>query len=105
MAWEKRKRGGWYYTRSRKLNGRVIREYIGCGRMARVIAEADQALIVEREAARAQVRVAEEHFHNLEAPLDALDSVCDALARMALQGAGYHQHHRGEWRKRRAPTE
>jgi hypothetical protein len=34
MAWETRKRGGACYIRSRRLNGRVIREYIGlrpCG--------------------------------------------------------------------------
>ena len=91
MAWERRQRGGWYYTRSRRANGRVVREYVGCDRAARVIADVDQALIAEREAARAQVRTAEEHFHNLEAPLDALDGVCDALARMALKSAGYHQ--------------
>ena len=105
MAWETRKRGGVYYTRSRRQNGRVIREYIGCDRTARVIAAADQALIAERQAARAQVRAAQQHFHDLEGPLNALDSVCNALTRMTLKSAGYHQHHRDEWRKRRASPE
>ena len=105
MAWETRKRGGSYYTRSRRQNGRVIREYIGCGRAARVIADADHALIAEREATLIQVRAAEEHFRSLEQPLDALDAICNALVRLDLKTAGYHQHHRGEWRKRRVPTE
>lgn len=101
MAWETRQRGGLYYTRSRRVNGRVVREYIGCGPVAELIAEADQAQIAQREAGRAELQATVAHFQSLEAPLDALGQQCRDLARIALQDAGYHQHHRGEWRKRR----
>ena len=101
MAWETRKRGGRYYTRGRKVNGRVIREYVGCGPAAIIAAAADQARIAERHAARVRARHVQEHCHSLEEPLEALDRICRTLSLIALNTAGYHQHHRGEWRKRR----
>src|SRR5215212_1642630 len=39
--WERRERGGLYYTKSRKVNGRVIREYVGMGPLAELAAEVD----------------------------------------------------------------
>ena len=92
---------GWYYTRSRRQNGRVIREYIGCGPVAELIAEADQAGIAKREADRAQLRATEVCFQSLEAPFAALGKQCRAMLSATLQSAGNHQHNRGEWRKQR----
>ena len=37
----------------------------------------------------------------LERALDDLTRHVRDLGRDALTGAGYHQHHRGEWRRRR----
>jgi hypothetical protein len=37
----------------------------------------------------------------LDADLDTLCELTDLAARAALLAAGYHQHKRGEWRKRR----
>ena len=42
MGWDK----GRYYTRSKKVNGRVVREYIGAGRVAELVAQQDT---LERE--------------------------------------------------------
>ena len=53
MAWETRrgtKRR--YYTRSRRVNGVVQREYLGCGELARLSAEIDTAAYESQAALR-----------------------------------------------------
>lgn len=101
MSWETRKGGGSYYTRSHRVGGRIVREYIGTGEVALLMAERD-----DRE--RTQIAVAKQARRKRQYEGDSLDRTvavaCDAielLARAALVAAGYRQHNRGEWRKRR----
>ena len=46
-------------------------------------------------------RVEKAELEALDAPLNELNDLADQLARTALMAAGFHQHKRGEWRKRR----
>ena len=48
-----------------------------------------------------QARSERKELDDLERALDELAERARDLAREALTAAGYHQHHRGEWRKRR----
>jgi hypothetical protein len=100
MAWE---RG--YYYRVRRENGRVVREYMGRGEVAELTA---QLGALDRQKRCEEARLGAETLRNEKAKLDALDAdiealieATDLLARAALVAAGYHQHNRGEWRKRR----
>ncbi|SRR5579884_1263901 len=98
MGWDK---GSRYYTRSRRLNGRVIRQYLGTGEAAEQAARLDASARQEREDRRA-VRA---ELATLDASLAELAKHMDLLARAALVAAGYRQHHRGAWRRRRGHTE
>ena len=102
MSWDKRQRGGRYYVRSRRAHGRVTNTYFGNGARARAAARHD---VAERARALRERRVQHDLDERISALERALDDFCrltEALAALALAAAGYHQHHRGEWRKRRA---
>ncbi len=105
MAWETRQRGGHYYTRSVREGGRVRREYIGTCETAALIAAHDVRDREARMIARAAERAERERIGRADAARAELDALVDSLARLTLVAAGYHRHHRGEWRKRRAHQE
>lgn len=98
MGWDK---SGRYYTRSKRVNGRVVREYIGGGRVGELASQMDAIERDKREAERRRAQLEREEIAELDAPLDELNELADLLARAALLAAGYAQHNRGEWRKKR----
>jgi hypothetical protein len=97
VGWDK----GRYYTRSRKVNGRVVREYCGTGELAKLAAEIDTIKRADREAEREARHVEKAELDALDASVRELDEMADLLARAALLTAGYRQHKRGEWRRKR----
>jgi hypothetical protein len=101
MAWESRKGRGRYFTLSLWRGGRVVRQYLGRG------AEAEKAA-AENEARRADQRARREADRDwaggrdeADAALGELHETTDLAMRAALIGHGFHQHDRGEWRRRR----
>jgi len=100
MGWDR----GRYYTRSKKVNGRVAREYVGTGHLAELIARLDA---LEREERRLKAESLRREKAGLapDAELIALIETTDLLARAALLAAGFRRHNRGEWRKRREQGE
>ena len=100
MGWETRGGCGRYYTRSRKVNGRIIREYVGTGIVAELAALHDAEERAQRLAERERIQNEEARWTAATAALVELSQLLDGLTAAALISAGYHQHHR-EWRKRR----
>jgi hypothetical protein len=101
VGWDK----GRYYTRSKKINGRVAREYIGRGRDAELIAQMDAIQREKREMERAIRRAERAKLEALDTRVKELNDWADLLARAALVIAGFRQHNRGEWRKKRGDCE
>jgi hypothetical protein len=105
MGWEQRERGGRYYTRSYREGDRVLKEYVGAGPIAEIAAKRDEEERLRREEEGRGWRARCEELEALEEPVEELCEVSDLLARAALIAAGYHQHHRSEWRERREPKQ
>jgi len=96
MGWEK----GRYYTRSRKVNGRVVREYIGGGEQGALVAKLDEMARDRRELARFEWKMAKEEMETFDETVGIVCQMADIMAKAELIAAGYHLH-RGEWRRRR----
>jgi hypothetical protein len=96
MAWE---RG--YYYRVRKVNGRVVREYVGAGEVARLVSQMDALEREQRLLKALEERQEKDELKALDADVKAVSERLDLVARAALLAAGFHLHNRGEWRRRR----
>ena len=96
MGWEK----GRYYTRSRKVNGRVVREYIGGGECGELAAQLDAIKREQREHERRMWHDEKEEIEAFDGQIAKCCEMADVIARAAMVAAGFHCH-RGEWRRRR----
>ena len=101
MGWEKRERGTRYYTRSRRIGDRVLKEYVGTGPLAELAALQDKAKRLRREEEERAWKREREDLERLDGTAGKLCELAELLTRAALLAAGYRQHHRGEWRKPR----
>ena len=101
MAWESRNGVGRYYTRSRRVHGKVKRTYIGTGPAAHAIAALDADTRRIREEERAARNACRAELESVTALVDRSWAGVLGLLRLVLVSNGYYRHHRGEWRKRR----
>jgi hypothetical protein len=105
MGWEKRERGGLYYTRSRKVGGRVVREYVGGGILGHLAALQDAQERRRREQEAALWKKERDRLEALVAPIEQLCEVAEILSKAVLLAAGFRRHQRGEWRRKREPKQ
>ena len=99
MGWEQRG-AHWYYIRKYRVNGRTVRRSLGRGPAAMQAAAID----AERRAQKAQARALQRELEALDTDVLTFFKLIDRLLQAHLLLAGYHQHHRSEWRKRYGPV-
>jgi hypothetical protein len=100
MAWETR-RGRRYYYQSRRVNGRVVKEYVGGGKLGEIAAWFDQQERDERDVRAERDRAARDEDEALRRQVEDFDREVAAVVAAALVLAGYHRADRKRWRKRR----
>ena len=98
MAWEKRRRKRYYYTK-RRCAGRVLSDYVGAGESAQLIATLHALYREQRIAERRQWRRERESRRAADADIDHLGANIRLLVAAALLASGYHTH-KGQWRSR-----
>jgi hypothetical protein len=97
VAIETRANGKQYFYRSRRIDGRVVREYVASGPEATVAAEADRQERQQREAAQAAERRELDLINAALEPLAAFEHVFEITLEAALSASGFHKH-KGQWR-------
>jgi hypothetical protein len=95
MGWEQRGAHS-YYIRRFSIQGRKVRRSLGRGPAAIQAAAID----AERRAAKEQARALRRELEALDNDVLTFIKLVDRLLQAYLLLAGYHQHHRSEWRKR-----
>jgi hypothetical protein len=104
MSWELRGGRSYYYSAER-VGGRVVKRYVGSGELAALAAQLDTVSRHQHESEGEADRTARADLEALEAALTPLNELAELMTRAAMVAAGFRQHHRGEWRRRREQNE
>ena len=95
MGWQKRN-GRWFFYRSKRVDGRVITEYIGAGERAQEIIAKQE----EKTAKKQAIDAANDEAAARSQHLAELDAVSDSLTSAELVREGFHQRRRMPWARR-----
>jgi hypothetical protein len=101
MGWDRSRWGHHYFATTHRVGGRFARRYWGCGPVGELASTFYALRRVEREQNKRRERDERERLRETLVPLVELSEAATLLIRASLLAAGFHQHARGEWRRRR----
>ena len=81
------------------MHGRVQREYVGDGIVGEMAAALDAEERAEKRAQAQRWRDERDRLEEADTPFEQMFDQVEFLARASLIVAGYHRHHRAEWRR------
>ena len=99
MAWETR-RGRPYYYSSRRIDGRVVKRYLGTGDLGGLAAGLQAEARLRRIELVEALERERKRLEPADAAMAALDRACGLAIEASLVAAGYHKVNY-EWRRRR----
>lgn len=99
MALETRD-GRKYYYRSRRIEGRVVKEYVASGQAAENAAKRDKEAREQRRIQRKETEQLEAELAKVTQVVEAISERSEVLLAASLLTAGFHQH-KSEWRRSR----
>jgi hypothetical protein len=99
MGWERRGKGRYYY-RKKRVNGKVVSEYIGANLVAQFYAAHLDSARADNIAARRKDLPARLKEAETDSRMRELEGNINLLVKDWLQSHGFHKH-KGQWRKRR----
>lgn len=100
MGW-KTINGNRYFYKSERSGGRVTTTYFGSGKSGALMAEILRIDNEDRLLESTEKKEYRDEWNEVEYALDDLVAVARRTASDVLTAAGYHRHHRGEWRRKR----
>lgn len=97
MSWETRGNNSYYYQKKR-VNGKVVSEYVGKGFLAQEIALMDLAERQERNKEAEVMKKESTELKLLDQQVTQVTSFIKQLLEGVLIISGFHKH-KGQWRK------
>jgi hypothetical protein len=83
------------------VGGRVVKEYVGTGELAELLERLEEEQRAQERARRRLERAQVAAVLDGEDEVRELARVVTAEVHSLLRAAGFHRHHRGDWRRRR----